>query len=127
MREGIDETLMLTRLGVTGSLKRTLASTNPCESMIECVRRTSHNVKRWSSGEMALRWTAGGMLESERQFRRVIGYRDLAQLCVAIESDISTGTITIRPTATRHVALCGKCDSVTLSGGSAARVLPCIG
>jgi hypothetical protein len=38
LREGIDETLMLTRLGVTGSLKGTLASTNPCESMIECVR-----------------------------------------------------------------------------------------
>ncbi len=26
-----------------------------CESMIECVRRTSRNVKRWQSGEMALR------------------------------------------------------------------------
>ena len=45
------ETLTLTRLGIKGSLKHTLASTNPCESMIECVRRTSRNVKRWSSGE----------------------------------------------------------------------------
>jgi hypothetical protein len=36
------------------------------------------NVKRWQSGEMALRWTAAGMLEAERQFRRIIGYRDLA-------------------------------------------------
>jgi hypothetical protein len=33
LREGMDETLTLTRLGVTGSLKRTLQSTNPCESM----------------------------------------------------------------------------------------------
>ena len=53
--------------------------------MIECVRRTSRNVKHWSSGEMALRWTAAGMLEAERQFRRIIGYRDLAKLAVAIE------------------------------------------
>ena len=60
------ETLTLTRLGITGSLKRTLASANPIESMIECVRRTSRQVKRWSSGEMALRWTAAGMLEAER-------------------------------------------------------------
>jgi len=105
LREGIDETLMLTRLGVTGSLKRTLASTNPCESMIECVRRTSRNVKRWSSGEMALRWTAAGMLEAERQFRRVIGYRDLAKLCVAIESDISSGTITASNVAASALAL----------------------
>ncbi len=52
-----------------GTLKRTLESTNPCESMIEIVRRTQRNVKRWSSGEMALRWTAAGMLEAERQFR----------------------------------------------------------
>lgn len=72
--EGLAETLTLTRLGVSGALKWTLASTNPCESMIECVRRTSRNVKRWSSGEMALRWTAAGMLEAERQFRRVGGY-----------------------------------------------------
>jgi putative transposase len=88
LREGMEETLTLTRLGVTGSLKRTLESTNPCESMIESVRRTQRNVKRWSSGEMALRWTAAGMLEAERQFRKIIGYRDLATLVVAIERDL---------------------------------------
>ena len=87
LREGIEETLTLTRLGVTGSLKRTLESTNPCESMIEIVRRTQRNVKRWSSGEMALRWTAVGMLEAEKQFRKIIGYRDLATLVIAIERD----------------------------------------
>jgi hypothetical protein len=57
--------------------------------MIECVRQTSRNVKRWSSGEMALRWTAAGMLEAERQFRRVIGYRDLAKLAVEIEHNLA--------------------------------------
>jgi transposase-like protein len=87
LREGMEETLTLTRLGVSGSLKRTLESTNPCESMIEIVRRTQRNVKRWSSGEMALRWTAAGMLEAERQFRRIIGYRDIATLVVATERD----------------------------------------
>jgi hypothetical protein len=48
-------------------------------------RRTSRNVKHWQSGEMALRWTAAGMLEAERQFRRVTGYRDLAKLALTIE------------------------------------------
>ena len=85
LREGMEETLTLTLLGVSGNLKRTLESTNPCESMIEIVRRTQRNVKRWSSGEMALRWTAAGMLEAERQFRKIIGYRDLATLVIAIE------------------------------------------
>jgi transposase-like protein len=87
LREGIEETLTLTRLGVSGNLKRTLESTNPCESMIEIVRRTQRNVKRWSAGEMALRWTAAGMLEAEKQFRRITGYRDLATLVIAIERD----------------------------------------
>jgi putative transposase len=87
LREGMEETLTLSRLGVTGNLKRTLESTNPCESMLEIVRRTQRNVKRWSSGEMALRWTAAGMLEAERQFRKIIGYRDLATLVIAIERD----------------------------------------
>jgi putative transposase len=93
LREGLAETLTVARLGITSSLKRTLTSTNPCESMIECVRHASRNVKRWQSGEMALRWTAAGMLEAERQFRRIIGYRDLAKLALAIERDLARTTV----------------------------------
>ena len=102
LREGLAETLTLTRLGISGSLKQTLESTNPCESMIECVRRTSRNVKRWQSGEMGLRWTAAGMLEAERQFRRIIGYRDLAKLAIAIEHDLAPTTI---PSPTPEAAI----------------------
>jgi len=94
LREGMAETLTLTRLGIDGSLKRTLASTNPIESMIECVRRSARNVKSWQSGEMALRWTAAGMLEAERQFRRIIGYQQLAKLAVAIERDVARSETT---------------------------------
>ena len=85
LREGMQETLTVIRLGIRGKLKRTLESTNPCESMIDCVRTTQRNVKHWSSGEMALRWTAAGMLEAEKQFRKVIGYTQLPNLAVAIE------------------------------------------
>lgn len=85
LREGLEETLTLTRLGVTGQLAKTLSSTNPCESMIEIVRHTQRNVKRWRDGDMRKRWTAAGMLEAERQFRRIIGYRHLAALVIAIE------------------------------------------
>jgi putative transposase len=85
LREGMEETLTVIRLGIKGRLKRTLESTNPCESMIDCVRTTQRNVKRWSSGEMGLRWTAAGMLEAEKQFRKVVGYLQLPQLAIAIE------------------------------------------
>jgi hypothetical protein len=47
LREGIEETLTVTRLGITGKLKRTLQSTNPCESMVRheapCERRERTN------------------------------------------------------------------------------------
>jgi transposase-like protein len=89
LREGMDETLTIIRLGVTGQLKRTLASTNPCESMIETVRRTSRNVKRWKNGDMCLRWTAADMLEAKQQFRKIIGFNDLAKLAIAVEQDVA--------------------------------------
>ena len=85
LREGMHDTLTLMRLGITGKLATTLCSTNPCESMIEIVRSTQRNVKRWQDGDMRKRWTAAGMLAAEQQFRRIIGYRDLATLVVAIE------------------------------------------
>ncbi len=97
LREGLEETLTVTRLGVRGALKKTLASTNPCESMIDTVKRTSRNVKHWSSGDMCLRWTAAGMLEAERQFRRVIGYPKLPALALAVERDIARHTLTDMP------------------------------
>ncbi len=89
LREGLEETVTITRLGIKGALKKTLQSTNPIESMIECVRRSSRNVKRWQNGDMALRWTAAGMLEAEQQFRRIVGHTGLAKLAVAVEHDIA--------------------------------------
>ena len=70
LREGMDDTLTLMRLGIDGQLAKTLCSTNPCESMIEIVRYTQRNVKRWQDGDMRKRWTAAGMLVAEQQFRQ---------------------------------------------------------
>jgi putative transposase len=85
LREGLPETLTLMRLGITGRLAKSLSSTNPIESMIEIVRHTQRNVKRWQDGDMRKRWTAAGMLGAEQQFRRVVGYSDLPNLITAIE------------------------------------------
>jgi putative transposase len=89
LREGMEETLTVIKLGITGKLKQTIESTNPCESMIECIRRSARNVKNWSSGDMAMRWTAAGMLEAEKQFRRVKGHAELADLAVAAERHLN--------------------------------------
>ncbi len=106
LREGLEETLTLQRLRIEGQLWRTLSSTNPIESMIEIVRRTSRNIKHWSSGDMCLRWTAAGMLEAERQFRKIIGYKHLARLAVAVEADVAAqrAATTVPPTPTEPAA-----------------------
>jgi putative transposase len=52
LREGMTETLTLMRLAITGKLAKTLASTNPIESMIGVVRHTQRNVKHWQNGDM---------------------------------------------------------------------------
>lgn len=84
--EGLQETLTVTRLGLSGSLHSSLKTTNPIESMISIIRSTTRNVKRYRSGEMALRWTAAGLLEAERQFRRLNGYKDLHVLKAALQA-----------------------------------------
>lgn len=86
LREGLQETLTVTRLGITGALLKTVFSTNPVESMIEIVREHASNVKRWRDGEMTLRWAAAGMESARSQFRRVKGYRQLPQLAAALET-----------------------------------------
>jgi transposase-like protein len=88
LREGMEETLTFTRLGITGKVRLTVQSTNPCQSMISTVRVINRKVKRWRSGEMCLRWTAAGMLEAETRFRKVEGHRGLAALAVKIEHDL---------------------------------------
>ena len=67
--------------------------------MIEIVRKTQRNVKRWQSGDMALRWTAAGMSQAEQQFRKITGYKQLARLVVTIERHTTPST-TIQEAAT---------------------------
>ncbi len=87
VREGLAETLTVTRLGLStsGTLARTLRTTNPVESMLEICRAHAGNVKRWRDGQMAMRWCAAGMLEAKGQFRRVKGYREIPILVAAMD------------------------------------------
>jgi hypothetical protein len=60
--------------------------------MIEIVHKVECNVERWRDGDMALRWTAAGMLEAARKFRRIVGSSHLATLVEAIERERATAT-----------------------------------
>ena len=80
LEEGMEETLTVHRLGVGELLRRSLATTNPIESCLSTVERVARNVKRWHAGDQALRWTATGLLEAEKKFRKIKGFRDLTAL-----------------------------------------------
>lgn len=66
--------------GAVAPLQRGKAQ-RPCEP--------ERNVKRWHDRDMRKRWTAAGMLAAEQEFRRIVGYRDLARLVIAIERHTS--------------------------------------
>jgi putative transposase len=89
LREGLEETLTLTRLGIRGKLKATLQSTNPIESVIGTVRQTSRNVKRWQTATCACAGPPQGCSRPRPRFRKIMGYSDLAKLTLAIEADLA--------------------------------------
>jgi putative transposase len=86
LREGLDETLTVMRLDLPESLERVLSSTNLIENLFSRVREMARRVRHWQSGTMILRWCAAGVLEAERSFRKVAGYRALAKLDAALRA-----------------------------------------
>jgi putative transposase len=84
LREGLEEMFTVARLGIDGRLAKTLVTSNPIDSMISIARTTNRNVTHWKDGEMVLRWTAAGMVNAERSFRRVKGYKQMPQLVAAL-------------------------------------------
>ena len=61
-------------------LRRSLACTNIIENMNGTIRQVTRNVKRWRDASMALRWTAAGMMEAKKGFRRLKAYKQLPKL-----------------------------------------------
>ena len=73
IREGLEETLTVKRLGLTGTLERTLRTTNIIENLMSSVESYTRRVKRWRGGGMIQRWVASALVEAEPRFRRVRG------------------------------------------------------
>jgi transposase-like protein len=96
LREGLEDMFTVTRLGITGTLAKTLTTSNPIESMISIARTTNRNLTHWKDGQMVLRWTAAGMLNAQRSFRRVKGYRQMPQLVTALHRHAHPNTA-LRP------------------------------
>ena len=80
LREGLEECFTLNRLGIPPSLHRCLATTNVIESPQSGVRRRTRRVCRWRDAAMVERWVAASFLATEKNFHRIMGWKDLWQL-----------------------------------------------
>ena len=56
------------------------------ENMNGTIRRVCGNVKRWRDASMALRWTAAGMIEAAKGFRRLNACKQLPVLAAALKA-----------------------------------------
>lgn len=90
LREGLDETLTIIQMKLERSLERTLATTNPIENLNGGIRELTVNVKRWRSGTMIMRWVSAALLEKQKGFRRLNGYKSMPRLIEALRRNDAT-------------------------------------
>jgi transposase-like protein len=88
LREGLEETFTINRLALSPALRRCLGTTNIIESPHAGVRLRTNRVSRWRNGKMVLRWVAAAFLATEKNFRRIQGYRDLWMLKAKLDNEV---------------------------------------
>lgn len=84
LREGMEETITLHRLGLPDALRKSLSTTNLIESPFAFVREKTGRVKRWRGADQAQRWTASALLLAEKSWRRIRGYTLMPKLLEAL-------------------------------------------
>jgi putative transposase len=85
LKEGMEETLTMHKLGAGELLRKTLSSTNAIESCFSITRAITDRVKRWKKGNMVQRWAVAALLRAEKKFKRVKGYKDIPKLLIALK------------------------------------------
>jgi transposase-like protein len=86
LREGLEETLTVQALGITGALYRTLRTTNPIENLNGSVAHYCRNVKRWGDGQMVLRWVASALSDAATRMRKLRGCGQMRTLLKALDA-----------------------------------------
>jgi len=84
VREGLEETLTVLKLGLPPRLRRFFATTNCIENLIGTLRHVTRNIKRWRDGDMRRRWIGLGLLRAAERFRRIKRHGELGTLVTAL-------------------------------------------
>lgn len=99
LREGLEECFTINRLGIPPSLHRCLATTNLIESPQSGVRMRTRRVCRWRDAAMVQRWAAASFLATEKNFRRIMGWKDLWQLETILGRKVADDAATMQEVA----------------------------
>jgi putative transposase len=84
VREGLEDTLTVLKLGLPPTLRRFFATTNCIENLIGTLRHVTRHIKRWRDGDMRRRWIGLGLLRAAERFRRIKRHGELAVLVTAL-------------------------------------------
>jgi transposase-like protein len=93
LREGLEETLTVQKLGIGAKLGRSLSNTNLIENCFAQVAHRTRRVKHWDGPKMILRWTAAALLAGEKNFRRINGCEQLSDLQKVLHESEITSTL----------------------------------
>lgn len=97
LREGLEETLTVHKLGLYPQLGKSFCTSNMIESVMAQVEQYTYRVDRWRNGTHRQRWVASGLLELEPRLRRVRGYKHLPELRKKLKQSLKN-SIEIEPT-----------------------------
>lgn len=87
LREGLEEIFTINRLGLPASLRRCLGTTNLVDSTHSGMRQRTRRVTNWQNGAMALRWAAASLVETEKNYRRIMGHEQLWMLKAHLDDE----------------------------------------
>ena len=88
LREGLEQTLTVSKLAVSPLLVHSLSTTNLIESSFSRARSRMRKVTNFTSGQMVLRWCASALVLAEQNFRSIKGVKDLWMLKSALDNQL---------------------------------------
>ncbi|MCL6595362.1 MAG: transposase [Firmicutes bacterium] len=85
VRDALEDTIAVNRLGISHELARRLGTTNAIESAFsQCEALAGGRVKRWRHGGQVERWVAQGLAMAEASFHPFATAREMAELARAL-------------------------------------------
>lgn len=88
--EGLEETLMLQRLGLFEKLGKSFKTTNCIENVNKSLELYTGRVSRWQNSDQRQRWVATALLEIEPRLNCVMGHEHLKELREAMKRFVAT-------------------------------------